>query len=240
MSAVKGTPAQPNRGAVARRFFEGYVEIGGVRAFTLVDTGTDTDMVSSRFAKVVGLKSFVLEKPVRLQMACVGSQSRINHGARANVAIGKQLLIKEKYFDVVNLERYDAIVGLPFLWSAKAVLEFSGEGALTLYGVKFDLADSDFAVPRVLRAIKDKPEPTAAHGQIQDLIGPIPAKLPPLREVNHSINFVDTKITYPVRRAKCPDALKPQLLAKIERYMDAGWWAPTVSQSAPPLLCIPK
>ncbi|KZV91214.1 hypothetical protein EXIGLDRAFT_615939, partial [Exidia glandulosa HHB12029] len=237
---VKGTPVQPSRPAVARRFFEGYIDVGGVRALTLIDTGTDTDMVSAGFAKVVGLKTFALEKPVGLQMACVGSRSRINFGARTGISIGKRLLVKDKYFDVVNLERYDVIMGLPFLWTAKAVLDFSGEGTLELYGVKFDLRDSEFAVPTVVRAIRDRIDYTASPAHVAHLIGPIPARLPPLREVNHSINFVEEKITYPVRRAKCPDALKPQLLAKIERYMDAGWWAPTVSQSAPPLLCIPK
>lgn len=163
---VRGTPSQPNRAAVSRRFFEGYVTVGGLRALTLIDTGTDTEMVSSAFAKVVGLKTFVLDTPVGLQMACVGSRSKINFGARASMAIGKQLLVKDKYFDVVNLERYDVILGLPFLWNAKAILDFSGEGKLTVFGTEFGLVSSEFAIPRTRQAGTDRKATTAAAMQL--------------------------------------------------------------------------
>lgn len=142
---VPGTMEQPKRATVSRRFFEGFMTIGGLKAYTLVDTGTDTDMVSAEFAQVSRIKTFRLDTPVGLQMACIGSRSRINNGTRVDIVIGK-IAIKGKYFDVANIDRYDAIIGLPFLWQCKAKLDFDGPGTLTLLGVPFSLADSEFAM----------------------------------------------------------------------------------------------
>ncbi|EJD34381.1 hypothetical protein AURDEDRAFT_176574 [Auricularia subglabra TFB-10046 SS5] len=144
---VTGTEPQPKRARASRKFFEGYVRIGDLRAHALVDTGTDTEMISSDFAKVAGVKTFKLDNPVALQMACIGSRSRINFGARLDMQIG-HVVIKNKYLDVVNLDRYDLVLGLPFLWQTKAVLDFSGPGSMTVHGVKFDLAGSEFALSK--------------------------------------------------------------------------------------------
>ena len=39
---------------------------------------------------------------------------------------------------------------------------------------------------------------------------------------------------------RCPDALKPQLMEKIEKYTRSGWWEPKTVPQAAPMLCIPK
>ncbi|EJD37930.1 hypothetical protein AURDEDRAFT_129203 [Auricularia subglabra TFB-10046 SS5] len=157
---MTGTEPQPKRARTSRRFFEGYIQIGDLKAHTLVDTGTDTEMISSEFAKVAGVKTFKLDSPVALQMACIGSRSRINFGARLDMQIGN-IVIRNKYCDVVNLDRYDLVLGLPFLWQTKAVLDFGGAGAMTIHGVKFDLLDSEFALkkdkePAVVSAVAQR------------------------------------------------------------------------------------
>ena len=67
-----------------------------------------------------------------------------------------------------------------------------------------------------------------------------PDELPPLREINHTIPLIDETRQYHHRRPKCPDAFKPALMAKIDRYTRAGWWIPTTASRATPMLCIPK
>ncbi|KZV83980.1 hypothetical protein EXIGLDRAFT_569313, partial [Exidia glandulosa HHB12029] len=210
-------------------------------AYTLIDTGTDTDMVSSEFAQAAKVKTFRLDAPVGLQMACIGSRSKINYGARADLAVGK-LLIKNKYLDIANIDRYDMILGVPFLWEAKAILNFADGGKLTIHGMDFTLVDSDFAVntapemtPELRQHLQDY-----WMKEIADLTGPIPEVLPPLREVNHAINLIEEGIRFPNRPAKCTDALRPQLMDKIDRYVRAGWWQPVTTQSAPPMLCLAK
>jgi hypothetical protein len=65
-----------------------------------------------------------------------------------------------------------------------------------------------------------------------------PLKLPPLREINHDIKFVDEEKKISYYRACCPEALKPQLLDKIQTYIRANWWYKGVAEDAPPMLCL--
>ncbi|KZV91267.1 hypothetical protein EXIGLDRAFT_837228 [Exidia glandulosa HHB12029] len=141
------TGHQPGRAASERRFFEGFVQLGGLSAHVLIDTGTDTDMVSAEYARDAKLHIFQLQRPVTLQMACIGSRSRINFGAKSDVGLGA-LVVKNRYFDVANIDKYDAILGLRFLWATAASLRFQDAGILEINGQSFDLLESDFAVRR--------------------------------------------------------------------------------------------
>src|SRR6266481_1282220 len=76
--------------------------------------------------------------------------------------------------------------------------------------------------------------------KILDLIGGIPARLPPLREINHHINLIDPGKWITYRLPKCPDALKAELADKVSRYTDVGWWVPATAQQAVPMVCVPK
>ena len=74
----------------------------------------------------------------------------------------------------------------------------------------------------------------------QDILAGTPEKLPPFRGINHRIILMDDNKHHNYYLPRCPDALKPQLMEKIEKYTRAGWWeAKTVPQAAP-MLCIPK
>jgi hypothetical protein len=73
-----------------------------------------------------------------------------------------------------------------------------------------------------------------------DIFANQPDELPPLREINHRIPLIDDSKVYHHRQPKCPDAFKPALMAKIERYTRAGWWIPITASRAMPMLCIPK
>ena len=74
----------------------------------------------------MGIKTFALEKPIALQLACIGSRSMINYGTRATIKIG--LKVVEEYFDIANIEHYNAILGTPFLTKMGIVLDFRSPG----------------------------------------------------------------------------------------------------------------
>ncbi len=76
--------------------------------------------------------------------------------------------------------------------------------------------------------------------EYDDLLQPVPPRLPPLRAVNHKIPLIDEKKRYTYRLPKCAEALKGKLLEKIERYTAAGWWTPAQVEQAAPLMCIYK
>ena len=76
----------------------------------------------------MGTKTFALEQPIALQLACIGSQSMINYGTYAIIKIGHKVV--EEYFKVANVEHYDAILGTPFLRKMGIILDFRSPGTI--------------------------------------------------------------------------------------------------------------
>jgi hypothetical protein len=79
----------------------------------MFDSGSTSDAVSPEFAQVAQLKVFVLEEPVPIQLGCKGSRSTIVYGTYGQVKFDR--IKEEHYFDVVNIDRYDAIIGIGFM-----------------------------------------------------------------------------------------------------------------------------
>jgi len=73
-----------------------------------------------------------------------------------------------------------------------------------------------------------------------DILTGAPTHLPPLREVNHKIPIIDESKRYNYHLPRCPEALKTQLIDKIQTYKDAGWWEETNVSQAAPMLCVFK
>ena len=73
-----------------------------------------------------------------------------------------------------------------------------------------------------------------------DLLGPLPLKLPPFREVSHEIPLIDESKQLKHRLPKCPEVFHSELAQKIEWYTTTGWWVPAAAKQATPMLCIPK
>ena len=105
-----------------------YVKLNGVKALALFDSGSSVNAVSADFAVVAKLGTFPLQKAIPLQLGCSGSRSMINYGAKANWELGKHR--SNSYFDVVNIDHYDVILGVPFLVENKVMLDFQNEAVL--------------------------------------------------------------------------------------------------------------
>ena len=56
-----------------------------------------------------------------------------------------------------------------------------------------------------------------------DLLGPLPLKLPLIREVSHKIPLIDKSKQLKHRLPKCPEAFHSELARKIEQYTTTGW-----------------
>ncbi|KAF7987026.1 hypothetical protein HWV62_135 [Athelia sp. TMB] len=98
------------------------IDINGHKALALFDSGSTTDSVTPEFAFVSKLKQFTLPEQVTLQLGCIGSRSKICYGTVAPVDI---LGVRtEMYFDLINIDRYDAILGTPFLEKHGVCLDF--------------------------------------------------------------------------------------------------------------------
>ena len=77
-------------------------------------------MLSPNFIRVA--KIDLLDKPIGIQLAVTGSKSVINYGANATIKYkGKE---SKEYFDIINIDYYDAILGTPFLRKHKVIIDF--------------------------------------------------------------------------------------------------------------------
>ncbi|KAJ7149894.1 hypothetical protein C8R43DRAFT_951854 [Mycena crocata] len=90
-----------------------YMDIMGKPAFALFDSGCTTEAVSPDFAKVAGIKVFPIKSAITLQLGTAGSRSKINHGT--TVPVKYDHLLSEEYMDIVNLDRFDAIIGTKYM-----------------------------------------------------------------------------------------------------------------------------
>ena len=84
--------------------------------------GSTSNFVSPAFMTVHRIHAFPLEQQLTLQLGCVGSRSHITHGANAQMWIGA--FDAQLYFDIANIDRYDCILGIPFLWQNAAIVNF--------------------------------------------------------------------------------------------------------------------
>ncbi|KIL56329.1 hypothetical protein M378DRAFT_39106, partial [Amanita muscaria Koide BX008] len=207
-----------------------------------VDCSSTLDMISANFAAAAKLDTFQLKEPVKLQMATSGSKSTINFGAWAEIQIGH--FSQKRYFDIVNLDRYEAIFRIPFLRENEILLSFQGTGSFRLAGRWFPLGSRE---PKQISykegegaASSSKERKRKWLNNIKDLFIPESPELPPLRIVNHEIPLINPNLKLFHRPPKCPEPLREQLRIKVERYLKAGWWERTELPSSAPLMIVLK
>ena len=97
-------------------------EIGGTKAHCLIDSGCEGIMISLNFIRAAKIEPFPLDKPIGIQLAVTGSNSVINYSANATIKYeGRE---SKEYFDIINIDYYDAILGTPFLRKHKVIIDF--------------------------------------------------------------------------------------------------------------------
>ncbi len=111
-----------NRMPSAKRMLTAHVKIAGVKAYVLFDSRAETDAISLDYIQAVHIPILQLENPVLLQMGTKGTHSQIIYGTNMDVKINGH--IQTHYFDVVNINKYNVILGAPWLNENKAVLDF--------------------------------------------------------------------------------------------------------------------
>lgn len=117
---------RPRTSGDDRRCMAALVKVNSLEAYALLDTGSTTVSITNDFARVARLRVQQLDNPITLQLGTVGSRSMINYGARARIELGS-IVEDNAYVDVVNIDRYDMIIGTPFMRRHKLVLDFSDD-----------------------------------------------------------------------------------------------------------------
>jgi Retroviral aspartyl protease len=111
---IKNSHEQPERSIEGQRVITAIVMINGAPAWTMFDTGSTADCMAPEFARVHNCQTFDLESPVPLQLGTKGSKSTITYGTNVEVKPTGTLTTVE-YMDIINIDRYDAILGIPYM-----------------------------------------------------------------------------------------------------------------------------
>jgi hypothetical protein len=87
------------------------LNINGLDAITMLDTGSSMDAITPEFAELSNQKVFEFTDPMAIQLGCKGSRSKVNFGSEGHLKF--ETINAPHYWDIVNLDKYDAILGLP-------------------------------------------------------------------------------------------------------------------------------
>jgi len=98
------------------------VKINGQEAIVLLDSGCTMEAISLEMVQIVRLKVHQLTEQIPIQLGTKGSKSRINHGTKACIKIGT--VENYHYFDIINIDRYNIIIGMVFMKQHRIVLDF--------------------------------------------------------------------------------------------------------------------
>jgi hypothetical protein len=107
-------------------------DIGGTKAHCLLDSGCEGTMMSPSFARAARLWVVPLEQPINLQLTVVGSCSIVNYGTSGQLKF--RVNVSDEYFDIMNIDYYDIILGTPFLTKWGISLDFSSQGRIKMEG----------------------------------------------------------------------------------------------------------
>ncbi len=98
------------------------VNINGLDAVTLWDSRSMLTAMAPTFADVAKVLVSQLRNPVFLQLGTVGSHAKINFGITTKVMMTG--FASMEYFNVVNIDKYDAIIETPFMHRNYVILDF--------------------------------------------------------------------------------------------------------------------
>ncbi|KAF9459063.1 hypothetical protein BDZ94DRAFT_1172409 [Collybia nuda] len=100
-----------------------YVKVNGQDAWTLWDSGSTTTGITPAFHQyLANIPVFALEDPHILQLGTTGSRANVNYGLYTQIET--QGTTTREYLDVANFDRYDMIVGTPYMYRNKVKLDF--------------------------------------------------------------------------------------------------------------------
>ncbi|KAL0565324.1 hypothetical protein V5O48_016700 [Marasmius crinis-equi] len=146
---------RPKRSPAEKRCLAAWVEFNGVKAFTLFDSGSTADAISPDFAKTTKLRYYRLETPVTFQLGTKGSRSRITHGCTTKYSIpASEPIAGKDYFDIANIDRYDAVVGTVFMRRHGLMLDFKRDKIRTDNSVLPTLSEGEELAELARRSAK--------------------------------------------------------------------------------------
>jgi len=219
------------------------INISGKPCRALLDTGSQSDFMSTTLVDQLKLPYTVLEKVLPLQLAVSGSRSAIKCTVTASFAY--QGIKSERLFDVANLDSYDVILGLPFLVQHSMVIGLN-PAQVTVRSVEPLPYEPDQVFTIASRAAEIQAmDIDRMHEELVEYASDIckeatETPLPPLRVINHVIPLIDETKPYNWHPSKCPEPLKPLWRSKRDDYIKTGRWEFRSGTNSVPMIMLKK
>jgi hypothetical protein len=122
------TRMRPKCSEEDKRCLATWIEINGLKAWTLWDSGSTMMGIIPLFAEIAQIPVDELQDPHILQLGMVGSRSEIKYGANVNIDIGGEKM--SIYVNIANFDWFEMIIGTPFMQQNQVVLDFKNDEVL--------------------------------------------------------------------------------------------------------------
>jgi hypothetical protein len=98
------------------------IDVNGTLAYTCWDTGAELDCISPDFIRAIGVETVPKKVVLKIRLGAKGSTTLSNYDANAKLNFGNRQI--ERLIDVVNISRWDLILGSPFCNENKVILDY--------------------------------------------------------------------------------------------------------------------
>jgi len=98
------------------------IDVNGTPAYTCWDTGAELDCISPDFTRAIGIRATPKKVALKIRLGAKGSTTMSTYEAKAQLDFGNVHL--EHLVDVVNISRWDLIMGSPFCNKYKVILNY--------------------------------------------------------------------------------------------------------------------
>jgi hypothetical protein len=176
------------------------VQVNGHPAWALVNSGSLGDFMSSTLADQLRVKRKTLDTLLRLQLAVQGSQSKINTTTEARLQY--QGINSTQHFDIINLNSYDIILEMPWLYQHKVCIGLNPSRIIVSCDHPEPIHKGQDTKLMVYALSTDEQRVETARAVLHWHAEPLcrevdETDLPLLRAINHTIPLIDKSRIYP-------------------------------------------
>lgn len=208
----------------------------------LLDSGSLTDFISSTIIDQLKIKYNLFDKPIPLQLTVSGSRSLVK--ANATIELEYQDISGSRIFDIVNLDTYDVILGMLFLFQHQVLLGFNPPEIKIRSISPLPIRRSQTQVLELKGSSLESDLIESYRKELTEYTKDIckdAIETPlPLRAINHVIPLINEDLVYSWRQLRCPDALRPIWRAKHDDYVRTGQWEFFSGTNAVPMIMMKK
>jgi hypothetical protein len=115
-------PDKVGKTPLQRQGLPALIKINGVEAYTCWDSGSELDAISPDFIRAIGIRPKAKAEALRIRLGTKGSGASTSYEVSTNLTFGNTKFKHD--LDVVNLDRWDLLLGNPFCNKYGVVLDY--------------------------------------------------------------------------------------------------------------------